>query len=144
MPLLLFGLFVVVPAVELGLLIFIGEQIGLWATLGIILATGVLGAAMVKRQGLGVWREIRARLHEGHVPASALVDGAMILVAGAFLLTPGVLTDALGFALLVPGLRSLLRTQAKSRIEHNVARRVQVLRGHGRSGHDPDRDIIDV
>jgi UPF0716 protein FxsA len=102
-------LFIVVPAVELGLLIEIGSRIGTVATLGIIVVTGVVGAALARRQGIGVLRRVQAELAEGRVPAGSLADGVIILVAGALLMTPGVLTDVLGFLCLVPGARTLLK-----------------------------------
>jgi UPF0716 protein FxsA len=120
-------LFIVVPAVELGLLIEIGSRIGTVATLGIIVVTGVVGAALARRQGIGVLRRVQAELAEGRVPAGSLADGVIILVAGALLMTPGVLTDVLGFLCLVPGARTLLKREIWRRFERAVREgRVQV------------------
>ena len=115
-------LFVLVPVVELALLIEIGRLVGTPATIGLIVLTGVLGAWLARRQGLGVLRAVRGEMAEGRVPAGTLVDGALIVVAGAVLMTPGVLTDALGFFLLVPAGRRLLKRQLKRRFERAVER----------------------
>lgn len=106
-------LFTLVPAVELALLIEIGRRIGTLPTLALIVATGVLGAALARHQGIGVLRRIQAELDEGRLPAGALIDGVIILIAAALLVTPGILTDAVGFLCLVPvtrkGIRAFLR-----------------------------------
>jgi UPF0716 protein FxsA len=105
----LFLLFVVVPAVELVLLVEIGQVIGTLPTLGLIIATGLAGSALARSQGLSVWRKFQARLAEGRMPGDEIVDGLIILVAGALLLTPGVLTDIVGIAGLIPFTRRLIR-----------------------------------
>jgi UPF0716 protein FxsA len=102
-------LFTVVPLVELVLLIQLGRVVGLASTLALVLFTGVLGASLARWQGLATLRRVQAEMAEGRVPAAALVDGLLILVAGALLLTPGLLTDALGFLLLVPPSRAVVR-----------------------------------
>jgi UPF0716 protein FxsA len=102
-------LFTVVPLVELLLLIKIGGLIGVVPTIGIVLATGILGAWLTKLEGLKTLRGIREDLASGRMPADRLVDGLLILVAGAVLLTPGLLTDACGFFLLVPASRRMVR-----------------------------------
>lgn len=101
-------LFTVVPAVELYLLIQLGQLIGPLATVGIILLTGFVGAAFAKREGLSVLRQIQADLREGVPPAGRLLEGLMVLLGGALLLTPGVLTDVFGFSLILPWTRPAL------------------------------------
>lgn len=113
-------LFTLVPAVELLLLIEVGRRIGSLATVGLILATGVVGAFLARQQGLRVLAQVRADLSRGQVPASSLVDGAIILVAGALLVTPGILTDAAGFLCLVPAFRSLVRVRLRRRFERSL------------------------
>lgn len=110
------ALFVVLPLVEMAILIWTGERIGILPTLGIIIATGIAGAALVKREGLSVWADAQSRLAEGRVPTRELAHGAMLLVAGAFLLTPGFLTDIVGFSLLLPTVREMIRRRVGSRI----------------------------
>lgn len=103
------ALFIGLPLLELYLLATVEDRIGLAATLGLVVATGVAGAAMVRRQGRLVWQAIRLRLSMGEIPDAELAHGAMLLVAGALLITPGVVTDVVGFALLFPLPRELIR-----------------------------------
>jgi UPF0716 protein FxsA len=98
-------LFILVPAAELALLYWLAGRIGLAAEIALIVATGVAGAALTRYQGAATLRRFRADAAGGRLPADAAIDGVLILVAGAFLLTPGLLTDVAGFSLLVPGLR---------------------------------------
>lgn len=118
----LLTLFIVLPIVELALLIQVGQAIGLWWTLAIVVATGFLGAALARRQGLRTWLAIQSELHQGQVPAGALVDGLLILIGGIVLLTPGLLTDLAGFALLVPTTRNGLKAGLRRRFERAVER----------------------
>ena len=113
-------LFILVPAIELILLINIGGMIGVLPTLAIIIFTGALGATLARWQGLGVIRDVQTELARGGLPAGALVDGVIILVAAALLMTPGFLTDIVGFACLVPGFRSVLKRAAWKRLEQAV------------------------
>lgn len=111
----LVALFVCVPLVELYLLFKLHE----WTesallTIGLILLTGFLGAWLAKQQGLSTIQKIQTAVAEGRMPASELVDGAMILIAGALLLTPGILTDAFGFSLLLPPCRRAYRRLLKT------------------------------
>ena len=102
-------LFTVLPLVEFSLLLWIHEQTDLITTVLIVLGTGALGAALAKQRGLATLSRIQRQLASGEAPTDALVDGAMILLAGAVLITPGVLTDAFGFALLAPPVRAVLK-----------------------------------
>lgn len=105
----LLALFLLIPIVELALLIEIGRRIGTIATLGLIVLTGMLGASLAYHQGFGTLRRMQAEVAEGRIPAGSLIDGLLILVAGAVLLTPGILTDALGFLCLVPFTRGIIK-----------------------------------
>jgi len=113
-------LFILVPTVELILLIQIGGMIGTLATVCVIVLTGALGATLARWQGLGVLRQMQIDLAEGRLPAGALIDGAIILFAAALLLTPGFLTDTIGFLSLVPGFRSVLKRVLWRRFEKAV------------------------
>lgn len=127
-------LFVIVPAIELGLLIQIGRVVGTLPTLALIVFTGVLGAWLARRQGLGVVRQVQAEMADGQIPAGAVVDGVLILIAGAVLMTPGLLTDLFGFFCLVPAGRKLVKGYLKERLERAVRRgdvRVSVDLGQG-------------
>lgn len=106
----LLALFVLVPVTELALLIRLGEIIGLWPTLGLIVVTGIAGSALAKQQGFSTLRRLQQRMGRGEMPGRELIDGVIILVAGAFLLTPGVLTDVVGFIGLLPFTRPVVRS----------------------------------
>ena len=90
-------LFIVLPAVELGLLIELGRRIGTLETLALIVVTGIVGASMARSQGLSLLSRVRKQIAAGEMPADSLLDGLMILIASALLVTPGVFTDAFGF-----------------------------------------------
>lgn len=127
-------LFIVVPAVELILLIQMGRWIGTIPTVGLIVLTGIVGAYLARQQGLQVLRRIQQQTSQGQLPGQALMDGAMILVAGAVLMTPGVLTDALGFLLLIPQSRALLRTFASAQVQRMIDRGQIRVSGFGNFG----------
>jgi UPF0716 protein FxsA len=105
----LLTLFLVVPLVELTLLLLIGKYTDWYVPLVIVVVTGVAGALLSRHQGWRTVRRIQRELREGQMPGDALLDGVMILVAGALLLTPGVLTDAVGISLLLPFCRRLYK-----------------------------------
>ena len=98
-----------VPIVEIALFYTVGTWIGIWPTLGIVVITALVGSYFVSKQGRFVWNSIMQKMNQGEVPTAEVVHGAMILVAGALLLTPGFLTDVFGFSLLVPGVREAIR-----------------------------------
>ena len=103
------ALFLTVPILELLLFIYVEERIGLGRLLLGIVITAVLGAFLVRQQGFAVWLRLREDLMVGRLPGAQLVHGALVLVGGALLLTPGFLTDAVGFALMVPPVREGVR-----------------------------------
>ena len=105
MPLIIFML---VPIVEMWILIEVGGSIGALPTVALVVLTATLGLSLLKRQGLSTLMSARRKMDEGSIPASELVSGVMIAVGGALLLTPGFVTDAIGFALLIPQTRQWL------------------------------------
>ncbi len=107
----LFFLFTITTLVEMFLLVKLASLTSFMTTLALVLVTGSVGAWLARREGLKVWTDIRQQLARGEVPGASLVDALCILVAGAFLMTPGLLTDTAGFLLLIPGFRSLLRAR---------------------------------
>lgn len=113
---ILFALLAAIPIIEIALLIGVGGLIGLWPTLAIVIATAALGAWMVKGQGRQAMANLRLSFQELRDPAEPLAHGAMILVAGALLVTPGFFTDAVGFALLVPPVRDAAYRHLRRRI----------------------------
>lgn len=112
----LFLLFVVMPVVEMWLLITVGTQIGAMATIGLVLLTAVVGAKLLREQGFAtLWRGQR-KLQEGQLPAQEIVEGIILAVSGALLLTPGFITDAIGFAGLLPPIRALFVSRLLSKM----------------------------
>ncbi|MCH2170768.1 FxsA family protein [Myxococcota bacterium] len=116
----LVALFVLVPMLELALLIEVGRIVGTLGTLALIFCTGIGGATLARRQGLRTLGQIQRDLQGGRLPGDALIDGALILLAGALLVTPGVLTDLFGFACLIPGTRDRLKEAVRKRLDREV------------------------
>tara|TARA_R110002096_G_scaffold52222_21_gene136280 strand:+ start:265 stop:765 length:501 start_codon:yes stop_codon:yes gene_type:complete len=108
--------FIAVPLIEIGLFIQVGGWLTLWPTLAIVLGTGILGTWLVRQQGLRVLEELRGSLRDMRDPLSPLAHGAMILFAGALLLTPGFFTDAVGFLLMIPAVRRFVIAHVASRV----------------------------
>jgi UPF0716 protein FxsA len=113
-------LFLVVPFVELFVLIQVGQEIGALNTIVILLVVSFFGAWLVKREGLGVLRRAQQRVEARQVPGIELIDGVLILLAGALLLTPGFLTDIVGILLLLPPVRATLRGAVRRWLERRV------------------------
>ena len=113
-------LFIITPILEMAILIELGKRIGTWQTIGIIVITGVLGASLAKIQGMRIYRNLRESLYNGELPHNHLIDGLLILIGGALLITPGILTDIAGFALVLPWTRKLLREILKKRLERKL------------------------
>jgi UPF0716 protein FxsA len=106
---LLVVLFIVVPLVELYVIIEVGRAIGVLPTIGLLFLDAVLGAMLLRSQGRAVWRRFNLALNEGRVPARETFDGAMVIVGGTLLLTPGFVTDIGGLLLLLPPTRAVIR-----------------------------------
>ncbi|GBE37059.1 phage T7 F exclusion suppressor FxsA [bacterium BMS3Bbin07] len=113
-------IFIVVPVVELSLLIKVGSIIGTLNTIIIVLLTAAIGAYMVKLEGLGVMYRIQKNLMEGIFPAEELIDGVMILIAGVLLLTPGFITDIIGFLMVFPGSRNVIKRLARRYFDRRI------------------------
>jgi len=128
--------FILVPLAELAVLIAVGDWIGLVPTLILLLAVSVVGAWLAKREGLAAWRRFQLALAEGRMPTVEVADGAMILLAGALLLTPGFLSDVIGVLLLLPPTRALARRVAPRlaewRLRRRGGRRVVIVDGTSR------------
>jgi len=118
----LFLLFTLVPALELYLIIKVGQSIGAFNTLLIILFTGVLGAYYARQQGFKVFSNIQWRMQQGDVPGDDLVNGAMLLVGGALLITPGFVTDFLGFSLIFPLTREAMKRSVSLYLQRKIDR----------------------
>ncbi len=113
----LFVLFLAIPLIEIALFIQVGGAIGLWATLAIVIFTAFLGAWLIRAQGVLAINRLRSTLNELRDPTESLAHGAMILIAGALLLTPGFFTDSVGFALMAPPVRIGLFAYLRSRVK---------------------------
>lgn len=135
-------LFVFLPMIELYLLILLGSRIGPMPTIGLIVLTGIIGATLARQQGLSTLAKIQNELKQGRAPTQELVEGAMILVGGLVLLTPGILTDIFGFAMMVPSIRKSLAKQFNVRIPKGFTSTNAGFQAGSKSSQDDD--VIDV
>lgn len=113
-------LFTAVPLVELFLLIQIGQLLGIFPTILIVIGTGVVGAFLARTQGLAVIKKLQDKLNHGGIPTDELLDGAILLVSGALLITPGLITDLLGFTGLIPPARTIIKRYGRKLIKRKV------------------------
>jgi UPF0716 protein FxsA len=137
-------LFTLVPLLELYLLLAIAVRTSPQFTFALVIATGVLGAVLARRQGFRWRQKMATQLQQGEVPTDGLLDGLMIFIAGALLLTPGVLTDLLGFALLITPLRSLVKARIRRKIAQSfgVSAEKQYQWPTGQNAHNTNRDMV--
>lgn len=134
MLLRLAALFICIPLIELYLLFLVGGRIGPALTIALVVVTGFIGASLARQQGFKVWRKIQSELNTGQMPAAELIDGLLVLIGGIVLLTPGLLTDVCGFALMVPAVRAAVKEKLQHRFQ------IKTNRYHAK----PDDDVIDV
>lgn len=129
------------PLVEIAVFIQVGDRIGLWPTLALVVLTAVIGTALLRRQGLATLASARATVDRGEAPVQEVLDGVCLLFAGALLLTPGFVTDAFGAALLLPPVRRALQRWAMKRL---MARgRVDVTLHGAYRRRDGEHGVID-
>jgi UPF0716 protein FxsA len=138
-----FVAFVVVPLTELYLLIWLSRWIGFGWTVAITLVTGVVGGTLAKHEGLRVWRRWASAIAEGRTPESGVAEGLLVLLGGILLLTPGVLTDALGFCLLLPPTRRRIAIGLRAAIERRIAAGTMRVVSHAERTRSRD-DAIDT
>lgn len=142
----LFLAFTIIPLIELLLLIPLGQQIGLWPTIAIVVITGMIGAYLGKRQGITAWRRIQDDLASGQIPGDSLLDGLLILIACTLLITPGVLTDVFGLGLLTPVFRQVVRKLLRKRFTKMLQKPsltvIDVAAYGSRQSADPE--VIDI
>ncbi len=136
-------LFIVVPLVDLFLLLWISKLTGLPATIGLVIITGVIGASLARRQGSQVKGQIKDRLQQQQMPADLLGDGAMIMFAAGLLLTPGLLTDLLGFSLLLPAGRAFYKRIVADRFKSSFQVHQFPMPGQPQPHQPNDPNIID-
>lgn len=147
---ILLVLFVVVPLAELYMLLWVSRLIGFWPTVAITLVTGIIGGSLAKREGLKVWRQWNDAVSQLRIPETGIVEGVLVLVGGVLLVTPGVLTDMIGFLLLFPASRRPLGRWLKSRVK--VASAGSATFGHAAarrpsgssSGRTPTFTVVDT
>lgn len=113
-------LFTIVPLIELFLLIQIGKYLGALPTVAVVLVTGIVGGFLARSQGLSIYRRISGDLQNGIIPTDGILDGLFILIAGALLITPGIMTDIIGFLVMVPGFRRWLRGFLKGKFKQRL------------------------
>jgi UPF0716 protein FxsA len=133
MRLLLLLIFIVVPIAELAVIIQVGEQIGVWWTIALLVADSILGSMLMRSQGRIAWRRFNDALQAGRPPAREVLDGVLVIFGGALLLTPGFLTDILGLVLLIAPTRAIVRKVLVRRF----AERMIVSAAGGRGGPRP-------
>lgn len=148
MPLLLVAIFIGIPILEIAVFIQAGTIFGLWPTLAAVVVTAVIGAAMLRAQGLAAIGRARRQLDRGEIPVAEVLGGVCLLLAGALLLTPGFVTDTIGFLLLIPPVRMRLGRWIFTRLVRSPNTRVWVegeeivTPAHRREA--PPKDAIDV
>jgi UPF0716 protein FxsA len=121
MPLLaLIALFILVPLAELYVILRVGDAIGIGWTILLLVADSILGSLLLRAQGRSVWRRFNSALSDGRMPHREVVDGVLVVFGGAFLLTPGFLTDVVGLLLLIPPTRALIRALVVRRLGRRV------------------------
>ncbi len=134
----LFVLFIVMPIVEISLLIKVGGVIGGPATVALVVLSAMIGVALLKRQGMSTIFQARQKMDAGEIPIKEMVEGIFLAVGGALLLTPGFITDTLGFCCLIPGLRHAILGQLITMIKPNV-----VMYHSSHSNSTQHHDVID-
>jgi len=114
---ILFALFIIVPIIEITVLMQVGELIGAWPTVAIVIISAWLGAKYVRQQGLATLQSVQTKMAQGEMPSSEIVTGLMLLVAGVLLVTPGFVTDIFGLSLLVPAVRQALASTVQKHMK---------------------------
>ncbi len=146
MRFLLVALFILVPIAELAVIIQVGETIGVWWTIALLIADSILGSLLMRSQGRAAWRRFNQALGAGRVPAREVADGVLVIFGGALLLTPGFITDIVGLLFLLPPTRAVIRRvflrQTLKRITISMAG-VQVPRD-ARRADDVEGSAVDV
>ncbi len=126
---LVFASLLVVPLAEIALIVAVGKVIGGWQTLALLLFESALGAFLVKREGRRSWQALRAALNSGRMPGRELADAALVLIGGTLLLTPGFLTDIVGFFFILPFTRPITRQWLQDIVERRLLHKAGIIRG---------------
>lgn len=141
----LFVAFIVVPLVEIFVLIQVGQVIGAWWTIALLIADSILGSWLIRREGGRAWRGLTTALNTGRMPATELADAALILVGGTLMLTPGFVTDTLGLFVILPFTRPLARRALSRFVTARLVARATAPRppGPGSPGSVVPGEIVD-
>lgn len=116
---LLFVLFIIIPIVEIAVIIQVGDLLGMWPTVALVILSAWLGAKYVRQQGLATLQSVQTKMAQGEMPSNEIVTGLMLLVAGVLLVTPGFVTDIFGLSLLIPNVRKNIANQVQKHIKVN-------------------------
>jgi UPF0716 protein FxsA len=141
--LFLFVLFIGVPILEIYVILQVGEAIGVLPTIALLILDSIFGAWLMRSQGRMVWRRFTAALAEGRPPAREVLDGALVIVGGALQLAPGFVTDALGFFLVIPPTRAIVRRALVRRLARRGAIRVGMWAAGRRPSRPQEPDYVD-
>ena len=137
MPFLILLLFIGLPIAEIAVLIKVADVIDLWPTILLIILTAVIGVYLLRLQGLSSIARAQSSLNEGRLPVNSITDAVGLLLAGAFLLTPGLITDTLGFALLIPAVRHGLAGLLFKKVQSSSGFKADIF-GMDKDGNNPD------
>lgn len=132
----LFLLFIIIPILEMWVLIKVGSQIGALYTIGLVLLTAIIGINLLRQQGLSTLFRAQQRMNSGQMPVLEMVEGLLLAIGGALLLTPGFITDTIGFACLLPGLRQVIVARL---VRHFTI--IQAQQGQNHSAESQPRTI---
>ncbi len=116
---LLFVLFIIIPVIEIAVIMQVGNLLGIWPTVAIVILSAWLGAKYVRQQGLATMQNVQMKMAQGEMPSNEIVTGLMLLVAGVLLVTPGFVTDILGLSLLIPSVRTAIAMHVQKHIKVN-------------------------
>jgi UPF0716 protein FxsA len=146
MPLLLVALFIVVPIAELAVIIQVGQAIGVWWTIAILVLDSILGSLLMRSQGRAAWRRFNEAVRLGRVPAREVADGVLVIFGGALLLTPGFLSDIFGLLFLLPPTRAIIRRVFLRQAMKRIAVSMTGARTPRPNGRDDDLEgtAVDV
>ncbi|MBT4900973.1 FxsA family protein [Opitutales bacterium] len=137
-------LFITVPLIELYLLVGMGRIVGLIPTIGLVILTGFWGAHLARSQGHSILARMQREIQGGKVPTEELIEGVLVLIGGIVLLTPGLLTDLAGFALMIPSTRRYVRNRLRNRFAEKAKMHFRTQTGSTKNRHTHDDDVIDV
>jgi UPF0716 protein FxsA len=142
LPLVL--LFIVVPIAELFVIIQVGQAIGVWWTIALLIADSILGSVLMRSQGRAAWRRFNEAMQAARVPGREVLDGVLVIFGGALLLTPGFISDVLGLLLLLPPTRAVVRALLVRRYAHRTVVRMTAPHPRASPAFDVEGTAVDV